>query len=173
MAIRCRKAASFRQGPIIIRHVFIQVAHFGHELRPIAHAQGLDQSRHMAAIDGAQHGPGMRLSHRTAAEGNQLIEQAQPSRMLPSAARASSAMAGTSKEICSAMQMVLSRSPIKLADNRFKLNCRQRDKTVTGVSADPCGQQKFHMRRRLFERLQQCVEEWFDSMCTSSMRYTL
>ena len=56
----------------------------------------------------------------------------------------------------------------------FRLNCRQRDSTVTGIF---CGSVVARMNltcsRRLLQRLQHRVERRLESMCTSSIMYTL
>ena len=88
-------------------------------------------------------------------------------------ARAAATAAG-SKAMPSAPRMCWSRDAISAAGRRFRLNCRQRDSTVTGSFCGSvvasrnltCGGGSSSVFSRA---LKECV----DSMCTSSIRYTL
>jgi fructose 1,6-bisphosphatase len=96
------------------------------------------------------------------------------SRMLPSAARASSASAAGSKcELLGAgdeFQALADQARRQALEAELQAARQHGDRQLLRIGGR---EQEFDVRRRLLERLQQRVERMADSMCTSSMRYTL
>ncbi len=96
------------------------------------------------------------------------------SRMLPCAARASSVSAPASNGIFSCPSTYCKCASISAGGNCFRLNCRQRDSTVTGIF---CGsvvaRMNFTCAGGSSSVFSIALNADFDSMCTSSMMYTL
>ncbi len=94
--------------------------------------------------------------------------------MLPSAARARSASAAGSDSIDSAVQICASRSDIRRGVIRFRLNCRHRDSTVTGsFCGSVVASRNLTCGGGSSSVFNSALKELLDSMCTSSIRYTL
>ena len=94
-----------------------------------------------------------------------------PSRRLPSAARASSAMAPASAGIASASRMRPIWPPIWASSSRRRLNCRQRESTVTGsFCGSVVASRNFTCSGGSSRVLSSALKAALDSMCTSSIR---
>ena len=93
------------------------------------------------------------------------------SRTEPCAARAISASAGASKLTSSAARIGVSTSTISAGESCFRLNCRQRDRTVTGIF---CGSVVASTNLTCAGGSSSVfsieLNAAFDSMCTSSIR---
>ena len=94
--------------------------------------------------------------------------------MEPWAARPRASSAGSSKRIISRPSSVLRCPAICSAGSALRLNCRQRDRIVTGIF---CGSvvasRNFTWGGGSSSVFSKALKEWAESMCTSSIRYTL
>ncbi len=96
------------------------------------------------------------------------------SRILPCAARAIKLTAADSKAICSCSSTYCKCAVINAGGSCFRLNCRQRDNTVTGIF---CGsvvaRMNFTCPGGSSSVFNIALKADLDSICTSSMIYTL
>ena len=94
--------------------------------------------------------------------------------MLPAAARAMAPSAAASALMFSAANTLANCASITSGSMFFKLNCKQRDKTVTGIFfASVVASRNFTCSGGSSSVFNKALKLWPVSMCTSSIRYTL
>jgi DNA-binding Lrp family transcriptional regulator len=158
----------------IVRSELLERARRAHERAGVKGCEMLGEPHHVIARNRAQHGARRGLARRSAAEGNQLIKQRQ---------RVAHAAIG---RLCDEThRRRLKGNPLGFEDlahalgdqrtgRRFKLNCRQRDSTVTGsFCGSVVASRNFTCGGGSSRVFSSALNEWVESMCTSSMRYTL
>ena len=126
---------------------------------------------HVRAIDGAQHAAGARLVDLAAAEGDELVEQRQ--RVAHAAVRGlrDQANGGRLGGDLLRLEHLARCSLISAIGRRLRLNCRQRDSTVTGsFCGSVVASRNFTCGGGSSSVLSSALNECVDSMCTSSTR---
>ena len=117
----------------MIRNQFVELANLVHEPARIPPRQRFQQTGQVLPVKTAKHLGDFAIPDGTIAEGERLIEQAQ--RITHAAGRGPrQALERTGLALSPSLaQMLVSRSRFPACGRRLRLNCRQRDNTVTGI----------------------------------------